>query len=252
MSDDANVSMEVFWKLHEGLPKQGPGSDPSTRRALGLVPNLPDEPRILDIACGPGRQTLVLAADTGGHVTAFDLLPPFLAQVDERAREAGLTERITTAQGLMTELDRFEDAAFDLVWSEGAIYIIGFEKGLRAWQRLLAPGGTLAVTEATWLVDNPPDRIQKFWDENYPAMQSHAANLEVIERTGYTLVESFVLSEQEWWDDYYALIEPRIAALRKERSDPAWVAALDAADHEAEIVRTCKGSYGYVFYVMQK
>ncbi|NRA02079.1 MAG: hypothetical protein HRU00_05690 [Myxococcales bacterium] len=64
-----HAAIEVFWKLHQGLPKQGPGSDASTRRALALVPELPSAPRILDLGCGPGRQTLVLARETGGQLT---------------------------------------------------------------------------------------------------------------------------------------------------------------------------------------
>ena len=66
--------IELFWRLHEGLPKQGPGSDATTRRALALARPIPSEPRMLDFGCGPGRQTLVLAQDLGGHVTAINPL----------------------------------------------------------------------------------------------------------------------------------------------------------------------------------
>lgn len=253
MSDESqNVAIEVFWRLHDRLPKQGPGSDESTRRALKLVPGLSGAPRILDLGCGPGRQSLVLAQDTGGHVTALDMLPPFLAQVDERAEAAGLGDRIETVTGSMAELGAYEDERFDLLWSEGAIYNIGFESGLRDWHRVLKPGGAVAVTEATWLVPSPPERIRTFWGHHYPAMQSHEANVQAIAQAGYTFVDHFVLTESEWWDDYYTVIDERILSLRAERSDPAWVAALDEADEEAEIVRDCNGAFGYVFYVMQK
>ena len=83
-------------------------------------------------------------------------------------------------------------------------------------------------------------------------MQSHAANCDVVARAGYTLVESFVLPEHEWWDGYYSLIDERIPALRAERTDAAWQAALDDAVEEADIVRACGGSFGYVFYVMRR
>ena len=43
------------------LPQQGPGSDASTLRALRMLGELPDAPRVLDLGCGPGRQTLALA-----------------------------------------------------------------------------------------------------------------------------------------------------------------------------------------------
>jgi len=246
-----HVAIEVFWRLHVGLPKQGPGSDDSTRRALSLIPHLPSEPKILDLGCGPGRQSLVLAQETGGHVTAVDLLPPFLDQVDERAAAAELSDRIETMQASMGDLP-IEDESYDLLWSEGAIYNIGFESGLRGWHRLLRPGGSVAVTEATWLGGEPAENIRKFWDTEYPAMQNREANERAVADAGYRLLGSFVLPEREWWDDYYTPIGERIAELRKERSDDDWVAALDAAEDEAAVVRDCAGTFGYVFYVMQK
>ena len=245
------VAWELFWKLHEGLPKQGPGSDASTRQALSLVPELPEAPRILDLGCGPGRQSLVLAADTGGHVTAVDLMPSFLSQLGERAAAAGLGARIETVQASMADLS-YEDESVDLIWSEGAIYNIGFAKGLRGWHRLLRPGGTVAVTEATWLSENPPEPIQRFWREEYPAMQSRAANERAVAQAGYTLQGSFVLPEKEWWDDYYTPIEARLEALAGKRSDAAWTAAIDAHEREVAVVRDGDGSFGYVFYIMQK
>ena len=241
----------MFWKLHVGLPKQGPGSDDSTRRALALVPELTNAPKILDLGCGPGRQSLVLARETGGHVTAVDLLPPFLEQLDERAKAAQLADRIATLRASMDDLP-YEDESFDLLWSEGAIYNIGFGNGLRSWRRLLRPGCSLAVSEASWLIDEPPERIQSFWDKHYPAMQSREANEFAVGKAGYRLLGSFVLPEAEWWDDYYTPIDERIVALRRERSDDGWVAALEAAEEESSIVRDCDSSFGYVFYVMQK
>jgi ubiquinone/menaquinone biosynthesis C-methylase UbiE len=246
-----NAAVEVFWKLHEGLSKQGPGSDASTRRALALVPELPPTPRVLDLGCGPGRQSLVLAGETGGHVTAVDLQPAFLEQLEERARAARLADRIATLNASMGDLP-CEDASFDLLWSEGAIYNIGFDYGLGAWRRLLRPGCSLAVTELSWLTLDPPERIRRFWDSHYPAMRGRETNERAVAEAGYRLLGSFVLSEAEWWDDYYGPIDERIAALREQRSDVGWLAALAAAEEESSIVRDCGGAFGYVFYVMQK
>ena len=59
----------LFFELFTGLPRQGPGSTPSTRRALGLVPGVGPRTRVLDIGCGTGAQTLVLAeARTAGRM----------------------------------------------------------------------------------------------------------------------------------------------------------------------------------------
>ena len=178
-----HAAIQVFWRLHEGLPQQGPGSDESTRRALALVPELPVAPKVLDLGCGPGRQTLVLARETGGHVTAVDQMPPFLAQLDERARAAQLSERIETVALSMADLP-YADQSFDLLWSEGAIYNIGFGAGLRAWRRLLRPGCAVAVSEVSWLTEAPPASIRRFWEAHYPGMQSHEQNASGVARWG--------------------------------------------------------------------
>lgn len=252
MQSEAELTAtEVFWKLHQGLPKQGPGSDASTLRALALAPELPRAPKILDLGCGPGRQSLILARETGGHVTAVDRMPQFLEQLDERARTAGLADCIGTVNASMEDLP-YADESFDLLWSEGAIYSIGFGYGLESWRRFLRPGCALAVTELSWLVDEPPNRIRDFWNSNYPAMRSRQANELTVTEAGYRLLGSFVLPEADWWDDYYTPIDERIAALREERNDDDWVTALEAAEEASAIVRSCNGSFGYVFYVMQK
>jgi ubiquinone/menaquinone biosynthesis C-methylase UbiE len=246
-----NIAWDVFWRLHEGLSKQGPGSDASTRRALEIIGSLPVEPRILDLGCGPGRQSLVLARETQGQVIAIDLIPPFLQQVEERAADAGLSDRITTRQHSMNELD-YPEQSIDLIWSESAIYNIGFDAGLTAWRRFIKPGGCIAVTEPSWLVEDPPSAVREFWDEHYPAMRSREENEAAVADCGYQLLDSFVLSDSEWWDDYYRPIEERIAAMRLEREDEHWQAALDAAQLESDIVREGLHAFGYVFYVMKK
>jgi SAM-dependent methyltransferase len=248
------ANARIFWGLHEGLPKQGPGSDPTTRRALDLGKPVPPNPRVIDLGCGPGRQTMALAEATGGQVTAIDLLPPFLDQLSVSSRERGLDDQITIQQGNMADLAPLDlaDESFDLVWSEGAIYIIGFDEGLRDWQRLLAPGGRLAVTEVSWLVEDPPMRIRSFWEGHYPGMRSQQANEQAIAEAGYRLIDSFVVPDHEWWDDYYTLIEARLDVLRGERDDVIWREIIAAHDEEVAVVREGLSAFGYVFYIMER
>jgi SAM-dependent methyltransferase len=243
----------IFAELHAGLPKQGPGSDASTRRALALVPDLTPTPRVLDLGCGPGRQTLVLARETGGRVTAVDLEPSFLEEVRARAERAGLADRIETVRGDFGAPDVLEawESAFDLVWCEGAVYCVGFAEGLAAWRRLLRPGGALAVSHVAWLADEPPERVRAFWDREYPDLASHEENLRVVAEQGYDLLGSFVLPDADWTEGYYDELEERIARLAERDLGEADRRVLSLEREEIDVFRERGGSYGYVFYAMR-
>ena len=241
----------LFAELHAGLRQQGPGSDASTGRALALMPTLPRGARVLDMGCGPGRQTLALARLTDAVITAVDLVEPFLELLRERCAESGLAERVHTVCASMTS-DRFEREPVDLIWSEGAIYNVGFEKGLRHWRAFLRPGGCAALTELSWLVADPPRAAREFWERAYPEMGSVAENQRLARRAGYEPIAHFALPESDWWDGYYGPLEERDRILRaKYAGDPAALAELDKHREEIDLYREHADAYGYVFYLLR-
>lgn len=243
---------EVFWEVHSGLPQEGPGSDEATAQALTLIRGLPAQPKILDIGCGPGRQTMVLTRMTGGHVTALDTHSPFLDELNRRARDNGVEGQVTTVNRSMTSM-AFEPESFDLVWSEGAIYIMGFEDGLRAVWPLLRRGGALAVTEISWFTDKPSAELKAFWGEAYPPMTAVPNNLSTIEKSGYKLIDHFPLPDSAWLDGYYGPLEERVAQLRRKYAGQRdKLACLDMEVLEIEMFRKYSAEYGYVFYIMRK
>lgn len=251
--------MDIFFDIHRDLPREGPGSAASTRRAFELArPHLPATPRILDIGCGPGAQTLELARLCDGEITAVDTHLPFLKQLEQQATSAGLGGRIHPLEMSMFDL-RFEPGSFDLIWSEGAIYFMGFEEGLKAWHPLLAPGGCLAVSEVSWLRPDIPAELRAFWESEYPAIRSIEANLECIAATrpvswreDWRLLGHFTLPASDWWDDYYAPIEARLAELRhKYAGDDDAQAELDLHQREIDIFLRYSAFYSYEFYVVQ-
>ena len=164
--------MYLIFELHKDMPRQAPGSDSSTLRALRALGPFREGSKILDLGCGPGAHSLALARETGASVTAVDIHQPYLDQLEENAAAEGLSGLITTRNADMGQLP-FASESFDLIWSEGAVYLLGFDHALREWARLLRPGGRMAVTEISWLHPEPPEEIRKFWNVAYPAMRSH-------------------------------------------------------------------------------
>ena len=241
----------IFFEIHSGLPREGPGDDRSTDRAFRMVSGLPPGPEILDVGCGPGAQTLVLARTSGGRVTAVDNHAPFLEELWARAKAAGLQERIHIVRGSMFNLP-LQESTFDLIWSEGAIYITGFEAGLRSWRRHLKPGGWIVVSEAAWLKGHPPRELLDFWQAGYPGIKTIPENLVVIRASGFEPAGHFVLPEEAWWESYYRPLQERISRLRqKYRGDAEVEAFLAQEDMEMALYKEYAEYYGYVFFIMK-
>ncbi|MDR7316508.1 class I SAM-dependent methyltransferase [Brevibacillus nitrificans] len=245
------MSQHPFFEIHKGLPREGPGNNASTRKAFQLLKGLPSQPQILDVGCGPGMQTLELASLAGGTITAVDRHEPFLQQLNQKKAELGLTDKIKTVQGDMFALP-FAEQSMDLIWSEGAIYIIGFERGLREWRKLLRPNGYMVVSELTWLTEERPERIEAFWMEHYPAIQRAEANQKMVEQAGYRLLHQFPLPEAGWWE-YYKPMQERIHMLREQYAGQIDMQqGLDEAQGEIELYREFGAYYGYTFYILQR
>jgi len=196
-------------------------------------------------------QTLAIATATGGTVVAVDTHRPFLRRLKQSAEVAGLRGRITVVNASMLSLP-FAQGSLDVIWAEGAIYIAGFERGLRDWRRLLKPRGCIVVSELTWLQAVCPAEAVSFWQVGYPGMQTLEANLEAIRAAGYQELGYFAIPESAWWHHYYTPLELRLASLRDQyQDDTAALRQLDQVVREIDLYRKYSDSYGYVFYVMQ-
>ena len=247
------TELELLVDFHKEADRQGPGSEAATRRALEFIP-LPDDRRltIADIGCGTGGPTLTLAAHTDSHITAVDLFPAFLEELRQRAEARGLADRITPLARSMDALD-FAPASFDILWSEGAIYILGFEAGVRAWRPYLKPGGYLAVSEISWLTDERPAEIEAYWNTAYPQIDTVANKIRVLERSGYSPVAYFALPESCWEEAYYQPSERRFEGFLARHGHSATAKGLVENERaEIRIYRKFKAYYSYGFYVAQK
>jgi SAM-dependent methyltransferase len=241
---------EAFFRLFEGLPRQGPGSDACTREALRRLPNLPAAPRVLDLGCGSGRSTLVLADALRTEVIAVDNHQPFLEQLRDSARARGL-EGLIDIRCADIAAPGVPEGSIDLLWSEGALYLLGFEEGLCLWRPLLTPRGCLAASECSWLCAEPPAEAAAFFRAGYPGMAGIGENVERARAAGFDPIDHFTLPPEAWCDEYYTPLEQRMAGLAP-AADPALAAVIAETRREVELFRNYGDSYGYVFYLLRR
>lgn len=245
---DINLICEYFM----GLERQGPGSPDTTVRALSFVDNLTRESRIADLGCGTGGQTMVLAQNAPGDITGIDLFPAFIDIFKANAVKLGLGSRVRGVTGSMDNLP-FQEGELDLIWSEGAIYNIGFERGLSYWKKFLKPGGFIAVTEASWFTGERPEEIEKFWLDAYPGIDTIPVKTAQLQKSGYVPVAHFILPEYCWTENFYVLqAEVQDAFLKKHKGNQAAFDLVENEKHEARLYSKYKSFYGYVFYIGRK
>ncbi len=234
------------------LERQGPGSREETIRALSFIPGLSNKTKIADLGCGTGFQTMVLAQNTEAEITALDLFAVSIDKLNETAERLGLQKRVKGIVGSMDDLP-FKDEEFDIIWSEGAIGNIGFEKGLAHWRRFLKKGGYVAVTYESWFTDERPAEIEKWWTDAVPEISTIAHNISIMQKTGYIPVAAFVLPETCWTENYFAPQKARHEEfLKKHAGNRSAEDMIAFMRREAELYAKYKSYYGYVFYIGKK
>lgn len=201
-----------------------------TRKAFGMLPEM-DKPRILDIGCGSGIPTLELVRLTQGEITGIDIDQPALDIFARRIEEAGLADRVRAMNCSMFDMD-FADKSFDIIWAEGSIYAIGFERGLREWGWLLKPGGFI-------MVHDEQGNIKE--------------KLEQISSCGYDLLGYFAISKESWWTEYFAPLEKLIVEFQKRYADdPKIMEEVHQAQGELDIFRKDPERNSSVCFVMRQ
>jgi len=212
---DLNMIRDYF----SNFERQGPGSPEITLKALSFIDGLTEKSKIADIGCGTGDQTMVLAQHSTSEITSVDLCPEYVRQFNQNAHNQNLQDRVRGVVGNMNNLP-FREEELDLIWSEGAIYNIGFERGLNEWRRFLEPGGYIAVTENTWFTEERPAEIQDFWQKAYPQIDTISNKVAQMQKAGYLPIAAFVVPDT-CWTAYYYIQHPQMQAffLKKYRGN---------------------------------
>jgi len=201
-----------------------------TRKAFQTLPKL-NNPKILDIGCGSGIPTLELARLSHGEILGIDIDQPALDKFARKIKEAGLTDRVQAVNCSIFDMD-FAAESFDIIWSEGSIYAIGFEKGLREWRRFLKPGGFMMVHDEQGNVRE---------------------KLEQISDCGYELLGYFILSKETWWTEYFAPLEKLIIESKTRHiDDPKILEELHQAQGELDMFNKNPERNSSACFVMKK
>lgn len=245
---DFSLICEYF----SGLERQGPGSNENTIRALSFIPELSQDALIADLGCGTGAPAITLAKHSHGHITGVDLFPDFIELFNKYVERDQFQDRVKGIVGSMKDLP-FRNESLDLIWSEGAIYNIGFVKGLKYWRRFLKDGAYIAVTDASWFTDERPGEINDFWNEAYPEIDTIPNKVAQMQEAGYVPVASFIIPESCWTNHFY---EPQVRNqklfLKRHPGNKTARELVANERREAALYSKYKPYYGYVFYIGKK
>lgn len=248
--NNKEISMfDLLIETHIGLDRQGPGSSEMTIKALSFVENLDNNSRIADIGCGTGGQTMVLAQNTNSHITGIDMIADFVNIFNENANKSNFHDRVNGIVGDALELS-FEKEELDLIWSEGMIDSLGFQKALSYWNGFLKKGGYVAVTSPSWLTSEHPAEIEKFWIDAGSGLHSIESNIESMRKSGFSFVAAFTLPDECWMQNYFI---PRKMAekniLQKYPDNDIVKEYIESMKYEVDLYEKYKQHYGYVFYI---
>jgi len=194
-----------------------------------MIPEM-DNPRILDLGCGSGVPTMELARLSRGQITALDIDQDQIERLARKIESDGLTDRVKTVKSSVFELE-FPEQSFDIIWAEGSIAIVGFERGLREWKRFLKPRGFLVVH------DDQGNREAKFRQ---------------IADCGYELLGHFELDEEVWGNEYYRPLQKLVDETRKKASCyPRLLSQLKREQQEIEVYKKNPSHCSSIFFVMR-
>ena len=193
-------------------------------RAIARIPTM-EKPNILDAGCGSGVPTLFLAEKLEGLITAIDIDAKSIARLREKVKELNLLQRFHLSCCSMFDLEA--NNQFDIIVAEGILNIIGFEKGFLRLAELLKQKGFVII---------------------HDELRDQHSKRELIESNGFKIIDSYVLDEQIWWNDYYKCLEKEI----RKSTDEEFLKLFTDELLEIESFIRDSSLFKSIYYVLQK
>ena len=249
LSKDMNehdTYMKDFMAVFASLDRWGPGSQQDSLKAMRMMP-LNTMNQLLEVGCGKGTSTLLLANNSSAHITAVDNEPTAIEALCIRIKDSQFSGRISPVCATMTALP-FQTKSFDAIWAEGCAYIMGVENALKQWKPLLKDNGMLMVSDLVWLTNFPNENVKKFWQENYPDIRSIPERLKTFEEQGYEVVESFSLGIDAW-KSYWIPLKDRVQELQMTIPDAQ--ALLDINEEISIYEQSAAEDFTYQYFVLK-
>jgi len=241
--------IQALIRLHLGLKRQGPGDSDYSNHMLSLIEELPANPRIVDIGCGTGAGTLLLADRFKLKVRAVGLSREFLDELLVRAKRRGLGHLVEVIECDMGSLD-WEPETIDLLWSEGAAYNLTFEGALKSWRPFMATNGIAVVSELSYFTTDVPESVRAYWQDACPAIATESENSKHAISSGFELLGCHRLPSSAWWDNYYGPLRENIGSF-KHSDDRVMQAVIGEMEEEMKLFEEHGELYGYSFYIMK-
>ena len=194
-------------------------------KTISIIPII-ENPRILDIGCGTGVPTLMIAEKFNGKITAIDPDTNSIAFFREKITELNLADRITLSNCSLFDI-KVKSNQYDLILAEGLLNVVGFQKGFSRLTKLLKRKGFIIIHD-------------EFHNQN--------DKIEFIKNNDYKILDSFVLDEQIWWNDYYKCLEKEISI----NSNEALLKLFKTDLQEIKRFKKDPSQFMSVYYILEK
>ena len=194
-------------------------------KAISIIPII-ENPRILDVGCGSGVPTLMIAEKFNGKITAVDTDTKSIDIFREKVKGLNLSNRVILSNSSFFDI-KVKNNQYDLILAEGLLNVVGFQKGFLRMIKLLKRDGFIII---------------------HDEFQNQNEKIEFIENNDCKILDSFVLDEQIWWNDYFKCLEKKINS----SSNKEFLRLFKSDLREIKMFKKNPSKYISAYYIIEK